>query len=184
MNQNPCEICSSESHTTHYEVPESGSTSFENTLYVCSKCKEQIENPKLIEADHWRCLKESIWADNPAVKVIAWRMLTRLSYEDWAQNLLLQFDLDDDLLEWAKSDGLDKTQPGVSGEPRDSNGAVLKQGDSVTLIKDLVVRGANFTAKRGTLVKSINLTEDPELVEGKVNGSVIVLKTVFLKKVV
>jgi protein PhnA len=182
MNLNPCEICSSESPTQNYEVPQNSGTSFENTVFVCQTCLDQIEDPKKIDANHWRCLKESIWADNPAVKVIAWRMLTQLSYEDWAQNLLLQFDLDEDLLEWAKSDGQEKTESGVSLEPKDSNGTVLKAGDSVTLIKDLDVKGAGFTAKRGTLVKNIVLTGDPALIEGKVNGSLIVLKTCFLKK--
>jgi protein PhnA len=50
------------------------------------------------------------------------------------------------------------------------------------LIQDLDVKGANFIAKRGTLVKGIRLTNDPACVEGKVNKSVIVLKTRFLKK--
>jgi protein PhnA len=65
----------------------------------------------------------------------------------------------------------------------DSNGAVLMDGDSVTLIKDLDVKGANFTAKRGTLVKSIRVGDDPTHVEGRVNKMSIMLKTCFLKKV-
>ncbi|MGL5800184.1 MAG: PhnA domain-containing protein, partial [Plesiomonas sp.] len=55
-------------------------------------------------------------------------------------------------------------------------------GDSVTLIKDLVVKGANFTAKRGTMVKNITLTSNPEHIEGRVNGVHIVLVAAFLKK--
>lgn len=67
---------------------------------------------------------------------------------------------------------------------KDSNGTQLKDGDSVTLIKDLDVKGANVTLKRGTVIKSIRLTWDPEEVEcrhEKVKG--LVLKTCFLKKV-
>ena len=64
----------------------------------------------------------------------------------------------------------------------DSHGAELKSGDSVTLIKDLDVKGAGFTAKRGTLVKDIRLADDPELIEGRVNKTVIYLRTEFLKK--
>jgi protein PhnA len=64
----------------------------------------------------------------------------------------------------------------------DSNGTELLEGDSVTLIKDLDVKGANFTAKRGTMVKNIHLTDNPEHIEGKVNKQSIVLKTCFLKK--
>lgn len=66
---------------------------------------------------------------------------------------------------------------------RDSNGARLMDGDSVTLIKDLKVKGANITLKRGTLVKNIRLTLDPAEIEcnaEKVRG--LVLRTEFVKK--
>ena len=66
--------------------------------------------------------------------------------------------------------------------PRDSNGAELFDGDAVTVIKDLKVRGSSMVIKRGTKVKSIRLTEDPEEVDCKIDGSSIVLKTCFLKK--
>ena len=71
----------------------------------------------------------------------------------------------------------------MSDETRDSNGAILKDGDSVTLIKDLKVKGTSTTLKRGTLVKNIRLTDDVEEIEcnaEKVKG--LVLKTAFLKK--
>jgi alkylphosphonate utilization operon protein PhnA len=64
----------------------------------------------------------------------------------------------------------------------DSNGAPLSEGDSVTVIKDLKVKGGSSDLKRGTLIKSIHLTSDPGLIECKVDGSVLVLKTIFLKK--
>jgi len=66
---------------------------------------------------------------------------------------------------------------------KDSNGTRLLDGDSVTLIKDLKVKGTNVTLKRGTLVKNIRLTDDEDLIEcntGKVKG--LVLRTEFLKK--
>jgi protein PhnA len=66
---------------------------------------------------------------------------------------------------------------------KDSNGTTLNEGDSVTLIKDLKVKGANVTLKRGTVVKNIHLTDDVEEIEcnaEKVRG--LVLKTCFLKK--
>ena len=66
--------------------------------------------------------------------------------------------------------------------PRDSNGAELMDGDSVTLIKDLKVRGSSQVLKRGTKVKSIRLTDDPEEVDCKIEGTAIVLKTCYLKK--
>ena len=66
---------------------------------------------------------------------------------------------------------------------KDSNGTILNNGDSVTLIKDLKVKGTSVTLKRGTLVKNIRLTDDAEEIEcnsDKVKG--LVLKTCFLKK--
>ncbi|RVU24602.1 alkylphosphonate utilization protein [Sandaracinomonas limnophila] len=67
-------------------------------------------------------------------------------------------------------------------EVRDSNGNLLNEGDSVVVIKDLKVRGSSGVIKRGTVVKNIRLTDDEEEVEGKVEKSVMVLKTCFLKK--
>jgi protein PhnA len=67
-------------------------------------------------------------------------------------------------------------------EVKDSNGAVLQDGDAVTLIKDLKVKGSSMTLKRGTTIKRIRLTDDPEEVDCRVEGSNIVLKTCFLKK--
>jgi protein PhnA len=65
---------------------------------------------------------------------------------------------------------------------RDSNGAILKEGDSATVIKDLKVRGSSGIIKRGTMVKNIRLTDDADEIEGKVEKSVMVLRTEFLKK--
>ena len=65
---------------------------------------------------------------------------------------------------------------------KDSNGAELFDGDAVTVIKDLKVKGSSMVIKRGTKVKSIRLTENPEEVDCKIEGSSIVLKTCFLKK--
>ncbi len=65
---------------------------------------------------------------------------------------------------------------------RDSNGTMLQDGDSVTIIKDLKVRGSSGVIKRGTLVKSIKLTEDPDEIEGRVDKSHMVLRTEFVKK--
>ncbi len=67
-------------------------------------------------------------------------------------------------------------------EVKDSNGNLLAEGDAVTVIKDLKVRGSSIVIKRGTKVKNIRLTDDEEEVEGKVDGSVMVLKACFLKK--
>jgi protein PhnA len=119
-----------------------------------------------------------MWSSVPAVQITAWRMLNRLTPESWAQDLLDMLYLDDEMLSWANAGLiLENAKPTV-----DSNGAQLNAGDNVTLIKDLEVKGANFTAKRGTAVRNISLTNNPEHIEGRVNGTRIVLVSKFLKK--
>ena len=86
------------------------------------------------------------------------------------------------LWNWAQASGEGQTEDARELH-RDSNGAVLEAGDSVTLIKDLNVKGANFTAKRGTAVRNISLVQDnPEHIEGRVEGQRIVILTQFVKK--
>lgn len=67
-------------------------------------------------------------------------------------------------------------------EVKDSNGSLLNEGDSVTVIKDLKVKGSLSVIKRGTSVKNIRLTNNADEIEGKVEKTVMVLKTIFLKK--
>ncbi|MDR0660851.1 MAG: alkylphosphonate utilization protein [Prevotellaceae bacterium] len=69
-----------------------------------------------------------------------------------------------------------------SNVPKDNNGTPLNEGDDVTLIKDLKVKGSSVTLKRGTKVKGIKFTDNPEEVDCRVEGMAIVLKTCFLKK--
>jgi len=66
---------------------------------------------------------------------------------------------------------------------RDAHGNPLADGDSVTVIKDLKVKGTSLTLKRGTLIKNIRLTDKEDEIEcnaQKVKG--LVLRTEFLKK--
>ncbi|WP_105441149.1 alkylphosphonate utilization protein [Neorhizobium sp. T25_13] len=68
-------------------------------------------------------------------------------------------------------------------EVRDASGTVLKDGDSVTLIKDLKVKGAGQTLKQGTVIKSIKLTDNPEEIDCRheaIKG--LVLRTEFVRK--
>jgi protein PhnA len=181
-SQSKCELCESSEGLGVLEILPLVASSPERSAMLCQTCRDQVEHPEKIDVNHWYCLNQSIWSEVDGVKVLAWRQLNHLLPETWAQDLLDQMYLDDDLMRWAKSGmassgGEDQSTPTV-----DSNGAVLEAGDAVTLIKDLVVKGANFTAKRGTMVKGISLTDDPGLIEGRVNGSHIVLKTCFLKK--
>lgn len=67
-------------------------------------------------------------------------------------------------------------------ETRDSNGNLLAEGDSVTVIKDLKVKGSSGVIKRGTVVRNIKLTDDEKEIEGRVEKVMMVLKTEFLRK--
>ena len=177
-----CELCSSTENLNVYEVPPTSNGSVDECVLICETCQQQIDNPASVDVHHWHCLKDSMWNQNVAVQVMAWRMLTRLNNEAWARDLLEMLYLEDDNLAWAQATG-----EGVADEEivkhLDSHGVLLESGDTVTLTKDLTVKGAGFTAKRGTAVRGISLVADnPEQIEGRVNGQQIVILTQFVKK--
>jgi len=176
-----CELCGATENLSIFEVSPDVNSATGNSILVCDVCKDQIDNPENIDVNHWRCLNDSMWSQIPAVQVIVWRMLTRLRDEGWPQGLLEMLYLDDETLSWAQETGEGETTEEV--KHLDSNGVVLEAGDTVILIKDLNVKGANFTAKRGTAVRGISLVADnSEHIEGKVNGQQIVILTKFVKK--
>lgn len=146
----------------------------DDTVPLCAICREGVEGT-LEDGPHWQCLNEAIWSEDSATKVLAYRMLKGLR-APWANEVLEIAYLTDEERDWAEalSDAL---------EHRDSNGALLAQGDNVVLIKDLPVKGAGFTAKRGTAVRGISLVADnSEHIEGRVEGQRIVILTKFVKK--
>ncbi len=169
-----CELCGSSDGLSVFEVlPSDGSA--EQSIYVCRVCKEQIENPDKMDEAHFNCLNESMWSEIPAVVVMSYRLLKTLGREDLVDMIYME----DDVKAWA--DAAPKNSSGAI--VRDSNGVVLNAGDSVVIIKDLEVKGAGFTAKRGTMVKNITIPQDvADHIEGRVNGTKIYLKTEFLKK--
>lgn len=67
-------------------------------------------------------------------------------------------------------------------DTKDSNGAVLNDGDGVQLIRDLKVKGSSINLKRGTTFKTIRLTNKDNEVECRQGKTTIVLKTQYLKK--
>ena len=68
-------------------------------------------------------------------------------------------------------------------EVRDAVGNLLQDGDQVTLIKDLTVKGAGQTLKQGTLIKSIRLTGDPQEIDCRYDGiKGLVLRAEFVRK--
>ncbi len=176
-----CELCSATENLSALEVaPSDGST--EQSIMVCGTCKEMITDSSKMDANHFRCLNDSMWNSEPAVQVMAYRLLKQLSAEGWPQDLLDMLYLEEDVQVWADALGSDDEDVAVA-PTKDSNGVTLEAGDSVTIIKDLEVKGAGFTAKRGTMVKGIHLVPgNSEQIEGRVNGTKIVLLTKFLKK--
>lgn len=181
-SENKCELCGATDNLSVYDVPPNGKGGVDDSVLTCGTCKDQLDNPGNTDANHWRCLNDSMWSQVPAVQVLAWRMLTRLRAEGWPQDLLDMMYLDDEQMVWAQAtgEGLDDEDKIIH---RDSNGVVLAAGDNVVLIKDLDVKGAGFTAKRGTAVRGISLVPDnAEQIEGRVNGTRIVILTKFAKK--
>jgi len=179
-----CELCGATDALEVYPVPPLADDNPDQCILACNNCSQQIENPDNMDANHWRCLNDSMWSQVPAVQVMAWRMLTRLRAEGWPQDLLDMLYLDDETLAWAQATG-EGDEQGNDDEIKhmDSNGAQLAAGDTVTLIKDLNVKGAGFTAKRGTAVRNISLVPDnAEHIEARVNGQQIVILTQFVKK--
>jgi len=164
-----CDLCGSEEGLTEYAVVPK-----DDTINICSTCAASIDEPTNNEK-HWNCLHDSMWSTEPAVQVMAFRLLTKLG----AQDQLDMMYMEDDVKAWAQ-EGLDAENV----EPtRDANGTILVEGDSVSIIKDLVVKGAGFTAKQGTTVKNIRMAQgDPTHIQGRVNGTMIFIVSAFLKK--
>lgn len=178
-----CELCGHSENLDSFLVEPAHFNTDQDYIVICTTCKSQIENPETMDVNHWRCLNDSMWSEVPAVQVTAWRMLQRLRNEGWPQDLLDMLYLEEDILTWAKATGEDK-DPSEIIVHKDSNGAVLENGDSVVLIKDLKVKGTSFVAKRGTAVRRISLVHDnPDQIEGKVEGTQIVILTQFVKKI-
>lgn len=173
-----CELCGSKEELAPVTVEPR-----EDNLIACVKCRNEIANPDSMDVNHWRCLNDSMWSEHLAVKIMAWRLLNRIKHEGWPNDLLDMLYMEEEDLEWAKTlgDGVETDDNQIVH--KDANGAVLESGDSVVLIKDLNVKGANFTAKRGTAVRNISLVYDnPEQIEGKVEGQHIVILTQYVKK--
>jgi protein PhnA len=178
-----CELCGAAENLNVYEVPPVSTGGIDGSLLACTTCISQIENPDITDANHWRCLNDSMWSEFKPVQVVAWRMLSRLRAEGWPQDLLDMMYLDDETLQWAQAtgEGLDESEKIIH---RDVNGAILKAGDSVVLIKDLKVKGSSMVAKQGSAVRRITLDpENAEYIEGKVDGQHIVIITKYVKKI-
>lgn len=181
-SNNSCELCSNTTNPKAYRIPPELTDAVDNSLLVCETCLQQINDESKVDANHWRCLNDSMWSEHRAVQIMAWRMLHRLRSEGWPQDLLDMMYLDDEALTLARATGEDQDES-TKIIHKDANGATLQAGDSVVLIKDLKVKGSSMVAKQGTAVRRISLDPDnAEYIEGKVDGQHIVIITKYVKK--
>ena len=158
-----CEFCGSDDQLVGVEVTS------EDQVLLCATCRSD-EAPGV----HWRCLEGAAWSGVDAVQIAVWRKLGMID-EAWAVETRENVMMDPDVM--ARAVGQ------VSLVHVDSNGMVLEHGDTVVLVKDLPVKGAGFTAKRGTAVRNISLVSDNAgHIEGKVEGQRIVILTEFVKR--
>lgn len=172
-----CELC--ENNSGHFEcftVPPKKGLDPAECVLLCENCHSNIQNLDTADNTYWRCLGTAIWSAVPAVKVLCMHILGKTD-TDWSRDMRDNLWLEEDEQQWLEE--MSKTAAVHS----DSNGNILTNGDTVVLIKDLDVKGAGFTAKRGTSVKNIRLVEDnPTQIEGKVEGQQIVILTQYVKK--
>ncbi|SFV53616.1 Alkylphosphonate utilization operon protein PhnA [hydrothermal vent metagenome] len=169
-----CELCGSDDGVSVVELPVSDESE-EQSVYLCANCHTQIESGDLDES-HFNCLNDSMWSETPAAKIMSYILWNRLGRQDMIEMMYLE------------EDELKLAEQAVNAEAnklvyRDANGVELHTGDSIVILKDLEVKGAGFTAKRGTTVTRIGLAPgDIGHVEGRVNGTKIFIKTEFIKK--
>ena len=154
-----CELCGSDKNVTAYKVEPK-----EEYVNLCEVCKSQIESNNLDE-NHFQCLNDSMWSEKSAVKVLTYRLLKALGRSDLIDMMYLTPEEE----AWANTEVEIK---------KDAYGNVLKNGDSVMVIKDLNVKGGS-TIKRGEVFKNIRLGDTP----GHILAKNIYIKTEFVKKV-
>jgi protein PhnA len=124
-----CELCAASTPLVIYYVQPSGEAA-DQSLFICKICSDQLEEGKALDSDHWRCLNDSMWSPVPAVQVMAYRLLKKLSVkEEWPQAKLDMLYLEPDAQVWADSDSDGEDIDAVI--TKDSNGALLNAGDTV-----------------------------------------------------
>lgn len=181
-SNNACELTGSTENLKIYEVPFSPTTDANGSIMICEKCLNQIEKREELDSKFWeKHLPTAMWSEVTAVQVVAWRILSRLRNESWAADSLDMMYMDEDTLKWAEATGDHMGE--ASQLHKDCNGNILTNGDTVTLIKDLDVKGSTLNAKIGTAVRNIRLVHDNhEQIEGKIEGQSIVILTKYVKK--
>ncbi len=156
----------------------------EDVVTLCPICAAAVAGD-ISPGPRWRCLGDAIWSEDAGTQIAAWRLLTALPGEPWAVEVLETVYLDPEVLARAEAGqgGAGQGEAASDVVHRDSNGAMLVAGDTVTLIKDLPVKGTSMVAKRGTAVRGIRLVPDnADHIEGRVNGQQIVILCQYVKK--
>ena len=100
-----CEMCgATDTKLQIHEVPPVATEpEFDHCILLCETCKEQLDNPKRMQPDHWRCLNSAVWSEIPAVQVMAITTLKRLSDHPWATELQEQLYLNPEIETWLAS---------------------------------------------------------------------------------
>jgi protein PhnA len=104
-----CELCNaSGTKLSIFEVPPvPKEPDFDHCIFICDTCLTQIEKPKTLNSDHWRCLNTSAWSPVPAVQVMSVLMIEQLidvtKENDWLLELKDQLYLTDDILSWIET---------------------------------------------------------------------------------
>ncbi len=159
---NICEFCGAADDLAAHAAPPAGD------ILLCGICRSDAP------AAHWRCLEGAAWSAEPAVQFAVWAKFGSIDAA-WASETREGMSLSDEAQSWADAP--------ADIIHRDSMGTILQRGDTVVLIKDLTVKGANFTAKRGTAVRKISLVPDNAgQIEGRVEDQKIVILTEFVRK--
>lgn len=97
-----CEMCGA--HGTPLQIhevpPVPSEPDFDHCILLCENCTSQLDKPKNIQPDHWRCLNTAVWSEIPAVQVIAVHTLKHLSDQSWAIELQEQLYLTPEIEAW------------------------------------------------------------------------------------
>lgn len=104
-----CELCEASGQALRvYEVPPAADIpEISQCVFVCGTCAEQLENPKRMDPDHWRCACQTIWSEVPAVQVVAARVLDRLGKTQmWAREALDDVYFEEDVEAWVAKQAL------------------------------------------------------------------------------
>lgn len=181
-SNNQCELCSSAGGELHaYTVPPREDATPDNQVVLCAHCYDAVSTDIYSDTNHWHAFTGSIWSEVPAVQVLSYKILSKLApAEEWAQETIEPIYLEEAVMQWA---GAEDAQQAAILVHKDAYGVPLEAGDTVILTQNLNVKGANFIAPKGTIVRKIRLVADnDEQIEGKINGDTIVILTKYVRK--